>query len=102
MSIDQSLFSKDEKPGEFQARFKVRGEVIVTIRAENVDDARAKATAMMDDDEFGLELDDISDISLDHVSKTPAMYRITRDGRKMQANYLREGDLPRDPDDRGF
>lgn len=95
-------FVKNERPTEFEARFRVDGEVRVTIKADSLAEAKAKADAMLNDDDFGLELTDIASIRLSSVWKSPAMYLVTRDGRSMQTSRLQDGDEPREPDEHGF
>ncbi|MDW9473181.1 hypothetical protein GOA69_12495 [Sinorhizobium meliloti] len=95
-------FIADERPGEYEATFSVRGTIHVTVKAESLEEARAKAAAMTEDEEFGLELDEADHVSLDRVFKTRPMFLVTRDGRSMQVSHLQPGDLPRQPDERGF
>ncbi|MCY1235571.1 hypothetical protein D9M68_150740 [compost metagenome] len=95
-------FIADERPGEYEARFAVSGTVHVTIKAGSLEEARAKADAMAEDEEFGLELDEADDVSVRWVGKSATMFLVTRDGQKMQVSRLEPGDLPRQPDERGF
>ncbi|MDB5531561.1 MAG: hypothetical protein JWR51_4664 [Devosia sp.] len=95
-------FSVNERANEYEVRFSVRGEIRLTINAESPEDARSKAEAMTEDEEFGLELDDTDEVRVDHVWKTRPMFLVTREGKKMQVSRLDAGDLPREPDDRGF
>lgn len=95
-------FIADERPGEYEATFSVRGTIHVTVKAESLEEARAKAAAMTEDEEFGLELDEADHVSLDRVFKTRPMFLVTRNGRSMQVSHLQPGDLPRQPDERGF
>ncbi|MCA1490129.1 hypothetical protein I6F11_04245 [Ensifer sp. NBAIM29] len=95
-------FLVDERPGEYQATFDVRGRITVTIKAGSLEEARAKADAMSEDDEFGLELDDADDVTVNWVGRPLPMYLVTRDGRKMKVSRLQPGDVPRQPDERGF
>jgi hypothetical protein len=98
-------FSVNLRAGEFKIRFRVRGEIEMTINADSLEDARAKAEAMIeedDDDDFGLELTDVDDISISDVYPEGKLYRVLRDGRKMQVSLLKTGDQPREPDERGF
>ncbi|AAL49646.1 unknown [Sinorhizobium phage PBC5] len=95
-------FLVDERPGEYEASFEVRGTITVTIKAESLDEARTKADEMAQDEEFGLELHEADDVSLRRVSKTVPMYLVTREGRTMKVSRLQAGDLPRQPDERGF
>lgn len=96
-------FSVNERPTEYEVRFAIRGEVRLTIHASSKVEAQQKAQAMLDDDEdFGLELDGVDEARVDYVWKSQPMFRVTRDGRPMQVSRLDVGDLPREPDDRGF
>ncbi len=95
-------FITNERYGEYEATFSVRGTIRITIKAESLEEARSKADAMTEDEEFGLELDDAEDVSLDRVGKTRPMFLVTRDGQSMQVSHLQPGDLPRQPDERGF
>ncbi|MDX0318735.1 hypothetical protein GOC38_13880 [Sinorhizobium meliloti] len=95
-------FIADERPGEYEATFSVRGTIRVTIKAGSLAEARAKADAMTEDEEFGLELDEADDVSVNWVGRPLPMFLVTRDGRKMKVSRLQPGDLPRQPDERGF
>jgi hypothetical protein len=95
-------FSADTREGEYEARFRVTGEVHVQIKASSLEDARRQAFAMLDDERFGLELDGVDEVEVDRVFKAHTMYRVIREGREMQVSHLLPGDLPRDPDERGF
>lgn len=102
MNIDKSAFIANERPGEYEVTFRVTGEISTTIKADSIDDARAKAKAMAEDEEFGLELDSADDVRVGHVYKSWPMFLVTRDGKKMQVSHLKEGDLPRQPDERSY
>ncbi|ASP63358.1 hypothetical protein [Sinorhizobium meliloti] len=95
-------FIADERPGEYEATFSVRGTIRVTIKAGSLEEARAKADAMTEDEEFGLELDEADDVSVNWVGRPLPMFLVTRDGKKMKVSRLQPGDLPRQPDERGF
>ncbi|OCP36764.1 hypothetical protein [Ensifer sp. LC163] len=95
-------FIADERPGEYEATFEVRGTIRVTIKAESLQEAEAKAEVMAEDDEFGLELDEADEVSVNWVSRPLPMFLVTRDGRKMKVSRLQPGDVPRQPDERGF
>ncbi|RVG94267.1 hypothetical protein CN221_16385 [Sinorhizobium meliloti] len=99
---DKADFIADERPGEYEATFSVRGTIRVTIKAGSVEEARAKADAMTEDEEFGLELDEADDVSVNWVGRPLPMFLVTRDGKKMKVSRLQPGDLPRQPDERGF
>ena len=100
--IDKSSFSIVEKPTEYRARFKVEGEIRMTIEASSIDDARAKAAAMLSQGTFGEELDSVDNVAIDNVWKTAPMYRVLRDGKAYQVSHLNDGDVPREPGERGF
>ncbi|RVG72469.1 hypothetical protein CN223_27910 [Sinorhizobium meliloti] len=95
-------FVADERPGEYEATFSVRGTIRVTIKAGSLEEARAKADAMTEDEEFGLELDEADDVSVNWVGRPLPMFLVTRDGKKMKVSRLQPGDVPRQPDERGF
>ncbi|RVO33126.1 hypothetical protein CN093_28640 [Sinorhizobium meliloti] len=95
-------FIADERPGEYEATFSVRGTIRVTIKAGSLEEARAKADAMTEGEEFGLELDEADDVSVNWVGRPLPMFLVTRDGKKMKVSRLQPGDFPRQPDERGF
>jgi len=95
-------FTKDEKPGEYGIRFRVKGEIRLTIKAESKEDAKAQAEAMLEDEDFGLELDEVDEVRVDYVYKTPAMFRVMREGKVMQVSRLEPGDVARAPNEYGF
>jgi len=95
-------FSVNERQKDYEVTFRVSGSIHLTIQADSVEDARAKANGMTEDDEFGLELDEADDVSVGSVRKSAPMYRVTRDGAKMQVSRLDASDAPREPDERGF
>jgi len=100
--MDDAGFLKNERPGEFEALFSVRGEIRMTIKAESLDDAKAKAAAMLEDENFGTEIDGVDDIEIERVWKSPTMYLVNRAGEVMQTSHLQDGDIPREPNERGF
>lgn len=77
--MDVSQFQVNEKADEYQVTFRVQ-----------VDE-------MMQEDDFGSELDEVSYVDLDSIRQHPRMYLVKRDGRDMQVSHLREGDQPREP-----
>lgn len=95
-------FIADDRPGEYDAIFSVHGTIRMTIKAESYEEAREKAVSMTEDEEFGLEIDEADDVSVGWLCKTPPMFLVTREGRSMQVSHLQPGDLPRQPDERGF
>lgn len=99
---DASAFATNERPDEYEARYTVTGEVRMTFKACSPEVAQAKADAMLNDDEFGIELDEVLSARLERVQKSCKLYLVTRDGRPMQVSHLIEGDEPRQPDSHGF
>ncbi|MBD9539960.1 hypothetical protein IB276_10905 [Ensifer sp. ENS04] len=98
---NEADFVVNERPGEYDATIEVCGRINVTIKAESLEEARAKAEALVEDDGFGLDLDD-DEISVRSVCRSRPMYLVMRDGAKMQVSHLVPGDVPRQPDERGF
>lgn len=99
---DKSLFSVNERPRQYEAKFEVRGVVFMTFQADSIEEARAMAEAVQGDEEFGLTIDEVESVDVQRVRKTPPMFRVIRDGKSMQVSMLAPGDLPREPDERGF
>lgn len=97
-------FSRDDKPGEYTAEIEVRGRISISIKAESKEDAQRQAEAELDrmEKEGYAEIDDIHDIDLVRMTKDRPMYRVTREGKPWQVSHLEPGDLPREPDQRGF
>lgn len=100
--IDKSQFKVNERAREYSVIFEVKGEIRRTIMADSLAEAREKADAMLATPHFGQEIDDVEDVTVDHVYKHPPMYLVLRDGRNYQVSSIRDGDLPREPDERGF
>lgn len=99
---DAALFVKGEYPNEFIADFSVRGTISMTIHAATLSEAKERAREMAEDDEFGHELDEVSDVALGYVAQRRPMFLVLRDGANMRVSHLAPGDQPRKPDDRGF
>ena len=98
-------FSVDEKPGEYEITIRVEGEIKRAIKADSIEQAEAMAEDMADkiangDDDA--ELDDIEDVRVQGVRRAPPMFRVMRDGFAVLTSHLRPGDLPREPNERGF
>ena len=100
--MNESGFLKNERPNEYELRFSIEGEVRLTINANSLEHATEQAREMLDEDDFGLELDEVFRVKVDRVYKSCPMYLVTRNGRAMQVSSLEEGDKPRKPDERGF
>jgi hypothetical protein len=98
-------FSVDERPREYKISLRIEGEIVRTIKADSVEQAREIAEAMADkiaDGQGEAELDEVYDVLVSDAYKTKPMYLVTRDGQAMKVTYLRPGDIPRQPDERGF
>ena len=100
--MNETDFLTKSRPHEYEVRVRVQGEIHTTIKAESVEDAKAKAHEMIQDDEFCLDLHEVTDAEVDHVWKSPDMFLVTREGRAMQVSRLQDGDIPRQPNERGF
>lgn len=99
---DPSLFSVDDRPGEWVIQFRVEGTVSFTINAEDENAAKAAAAAMLEDDDQLSSLDDVTDAAVDSVRAMRPMFRVMRGERAIQTSHLMPGDLPRDPAESGF
>lgn len=97
---DASNFSRNDKPGEYTAEVTVSGKISISIKAESQEDAQRQAEVEVErmEKEGFVEIDDIDEIDLRRVTKDRSMYRVTREGKRMQVSHLQAGDLPRDPD----
>lgn len=93
-----------KREGEFDISFSIRGTISRTIKATSREEAKSIAEAMAYDDDSDelLELDDISDVRVDFVSQKRPLFLVLRDGHPMRVSHLEEGDMPRQPDSRGF
>jgi hypothetical protein len=82
----------------------VSGTVRIAIKADSIEDAKEQARKMQEDEESPnfTELDEVDEIRIDWVRKESPMYRVIRDGETMQVSHLDAGDIPREPDERGF
>jgi len=99
---NEADFLKNEKPNEYEASFTVTGKISVEIKADSREDAERQARAMLDDEEFGYDIDDVTDVDFDWVNKTRPMFLVRRNGVNMQVSHIEETDIPRQPDERGF
>lgn len=85
---DASSFLTSERPNDYEARFAIEGEVRVTSKASSPEEAQAKAYAMLNDDDFGRELDEVLSVKLERVQKSCKMYLVMRGGRPIQVSHL--------------
>ena len=98
-------FSVNDKPREYEVRIRIEGEVRRTIKADSLEEAEAQAEKIADDiaeDREAAELDDVDDVEVASCRRASPMFRVMRDGKAYQVSHLKPGDLPREPDDRGF
>jgi hypothetical protein len=102
MKIDASAFNINNRPREYEAVFEIEGELRVSIEAASPEEASNKAKQMLDEGDFGLELDEVTHAKVYRIRKRPPMFLVTREGRAMQVSVLELGDEPREPDERGF
>lgn len=100
------LFSRDDRPREYRVVLSVTGTIRRIIEADNLEEAQAKARQLADEikDDAGLcdMLDEIERVRIDLVRKALPVYRVLRDGEPWQVTHLKETDIPREPDERGF
>ena len=97
-------FSRNEREREYEAHIEVRGTLSIPIMADSEADAMSQARielAKIESDGF-VEIDTIDSIEIDRVYKERPMFRVMREGKKMQVTHLDSGDVPREPDERGF
>jgi hypothetical protein len=101
---DSSIFSVNEKPREYTAYIKVEGIVEISVEADSPEEARRLAEAEVEkiENDGYVEVDRPDVIELERVRKDAPMYRVIREGKMMQVSHLDPGDLPRQPDERGF
>lgn len=104
MALNPADFSRNDRDGEYTVEIEVRGTISISIKADSAEDARKRAENELSriEAEGYVEVDDVNDLRLARVKKDPPMYRVVRDGRPMQVSHLNDGDLPREPDRRGF
>ena len=98
-------FSVNDKPREYEVRIRVTGEIRRTIKADSLEDAEVQAERIADDiaeDREAAELDEVEDVDIASCSRARPLFRVLRDGKPFQVSHLSPGDLPRNPDERGF
>lgn len=98
-------FSVNDKPREYEVRIRIEGEIRRTIKADSLEEAEAQAEKIADDiaeDRETAELDEVDDVNVEACRRVRPMFRVMRDGQALQVSHLKPGDLPREPDDRGF
>lgn len=98
-------FSANESPNKYRVTLSISGSMDYTLEASSKEEAIRKAEEFADkiaEDVMEADLDEIQDVVVDHVRNVPTMYRVTREGQAMQVSRLLAGDMPRDPDARGF
>ena len=98
-------FSVNDRPREYEVRIRIEGEMRRTIKADSLEEAEAQAEKIADDiaeDRETAELDEVDDVEVSSCRRARPMFRVMRDGNAYQVSHLEPGDLPREPDDRGF
>lgn len=95
-------FIVNEKHGQYRATFDVRGTITMMFKADSLEDAKEKAEAMCDEEDFGFDIDDVDEVVVGYVCKMTPMYLVMREGREMQTSHLKVGDTPRQPNEDGF
>jgi hypothetical protein len=98
-------FSVNDRPREYEVRIRIEGEIRRTIKADSLEEAEAQAEKIAEDiaeDRETAELDEVDDVEVADCRRAKPMFRVMRDSAKMQVSRLSPGDLPREPDERGF
>lgn len=98
-------FSVNDRPREYVVRINVEGVIRRTIKANSQEEADALAEKIGDDiaaERETVELDEVDEARVAYCGRAHPMYRVTRNGEKYQVSRLEPGDLPREPDERGF
>lgn len=98
-------FSVDERPREYDVEIRIEGTMRKKIMADSLEEARDKAELLADaiaEDAEPADIDYVYDVSVEDCRKSPTMFRVLRDGRACKVSHLEPGDLPREPDERGF
>ena len=102
---DPTKFSVNDKPREYEATLHVKGTVTFYLKADSQEDADAQAAAIVRKIENGeepAELDDGADVEAIECTRSRPLFRVMREGTAMQVSRLELGDMPREPDCRGF
>ena len=103
--LNPADFSVNDKPREYEVRIRIEGEMRMTIKADSLEEAEAKAEKFADDiaeDRETAELDEVEEVEVASCRRARPMFRVMRDGKACQVSRLSPGDLPREPDERGF
>lgn len=98
-------FSVDGRLREYDVVIRIEGTMRTKIMADSLDEAETMAERLADDiaeDREPADIDDVDDVSVEDCRKSPPMFRVLRDGRACKVSRLAPGDLPREPDERGF
>ena len=95
-------FSVNTREGEFDVCVRFIGTLRFTVEAASRAEAEDEAQRMIDAHEIEPGPDHLEQIDIDYVRACRALYRVDRDGTPWQVSHLLPGDLPRDPDERGF
>ncbi|MBW3243224.1 hypothetical protein KUV57_11005 [Epibacterium sp. DP7N7-1] len=98
-------FSLNDKPREYEVRIRIEGEMRRTIKADSLEEAEDQAEKIADDIAEGreiAELHEVGDVAVDSCRRATPLFRVLRDGQPYQVSRLLPGDLPREPDERGF
>ena len=98
-------FSVNDKPGQYEVRIRIEGEIRRTIKADSQEDADAQAERIADDiaeDRDTAELDEVDYVEVASCRRALPMFRVMRDGKPYQVSHLSPGDIPREPDESGF
>lgn len=74
---------------EFWVDMRVHGRMTMTIEADSVAEAEEKLTALVNDDNWEADLEDVDDVNW-HVSE---LIPVLREGKRIKTTYVRAGDV---------
>lgn len=95
--VNLAAFWRDDREGQFDVAFDVRGTVRETIRAGTITEARALADDMIADEEMELYASDFDEVRVDYIRPCRPMYLVNRGGQSWAVSHVQPGDEPREP-----
>lgn len=95
-------FSRATFPGVFRVEVEVCGTYTVEVKADSLEAAKEQVLDEIDSDDYLPEIEEVYSAEIERAWPEPDRFRVMRDGRKYQVTRLEPGDVPREPDERGF
>lgn len=74
---------------EFMVHMSVQGRMTMTIDADNKAAVEEKLIALVNDDNWEADLEDVDDVNW-HIAE---LIPIVRDGKRLKTTYVRTGDV---------